>query len=1028
LSGKRRWFMTVQHRIWGRTLTGATAAAALLALLAPDAVAQGVGTGPYHIGQGADTDEGRQEPGKYRFKGTVWNPKSLPDTPSVGSHSLQPRTTARVKAQKALPRYRAATPTWPAVGTSTLSLTRSATATKQSATAGASSQPVPVSRPVKAGHLPVWVAPAPTARRGAKTASAATPSSVRVRMASHAQALRAGTEGMLLGVTRTDGATGTGKVQVVIDYSSIAKAYGGGYGSRLRLVQLPSCALTTPQLAACRTRTPIRFTNRPGADQLTATLTLTSAAAKTKAGTLSGRAAVTAQTQAMSTAAVAVTSGSSGSQGNYAATSLSPTGTWQASGTGAFTYSYPIDVPSAVGGNAPSVSLGYDSQSVDGETSARNSQASSIGDGWNYTPGFVERTYRSCGSLLDSDGNKLLKGSGDECWGGANAAVSFGAHSGVLVPDGKDSGVPGEIRQWRLQGDDGTVVQELSGAANGLQDGTYFRVLTTDGTAAYFGSDHAPGGVGTAALPQSGTPSDDSTDAAWGVPVLHPQSGDPCYDSDKGKASRCDDPEGWRWNLDFVVSPNGFVQRYDYSAEKNYYDLGGGQAASDSSGTLTSYTRGGALTSISYGYTLDDELAARTPAAKVVFTSAQRCQTTSSFTDCSAGNLTDDTAPHWPDVPWDLHCDSTDKTKLPDGATKVPTDVCITSSPTFWSTTRLDTITTDVHVKDSTTNTLVPVDSYTLGQVYSDAGGSVDPVTGTTVDPKDVGSLQAVMWLQTIQHTGKDTYGNGNSNITLNKVAFSGTEIDNRVNDFEPAAPPLYRPRISSIQTETGESVAVDYNQTPCADKTLSMSMADSNTNSCYPTYWTVPGDSKPTADWFNKITVHQVVASDKTIASQYNPDAQNVPAGSEAQVSTYSYSGPAWHRDDSEQTDDQYRTWDQFRGFRTVTAKTGAAPEPVTQQTTTYLQGMDGDYKADGSRRSVTVDAKVGGNTAQTVTDSAQLAGTALEVDSYTGAGGTIDAETVSGPFASPRSHGRPGPRRTTPVTASRTCPLSRT
>ncbi|QUW84476.1 ricin-type beta-trefoil lectin domain protein [Streptomyces mirabilis] len=992
--------MTVQHRIWGRTLTGATAAAALLALLAPDAVAQGVGIGPYHIGQGADTDEGRQEPGKYRFKGTVWNPKSLPDTPSVGSHSLQPRTTARVTAQKALPRYRAATPTWPAVGTSTLSLTRSATATKRSTAAGASSQPVPVSRPVKAGHLPVWVAPAPTVGGGAKTASAATPSSVRVRMTSHAQALRAGTEGMLLDVTRTDGGTGTGKVQVVIDYSSIAKAYGGGYGSRLRLVQLPSCALTTPQLAACRTRTPIRFTNRPGADQLTATLTLTSAGAKTKAGTVSSRAATAAQAQAMSTAAVAVTAGSSGSQGNYAATSLSPSGAWQASGTGAFTYSYPIDIPSAVGGNTPSVSLGYDSQTVDGETSARNSQASSIGDGWNYTPGFVERTYRSCGSLLDSDGNKLLKGSGDECWGGANAAVSFGAHSGVLVPDGKDSGVPGEIRQWRLQGDDGTVVQELSGAANGLQDGTYFRVLTTDGTAAYFGSDHAPGGVGTVALPQSGTPSDDSTDAAWGVPVLHPQSGDPCYDSGKGKASRCDDPEGWRWNLDFVVSPHGFVQRYDYSTEKNYYDLGGGQAASDSSGTLTPYTRGGALTSISYGYTLDDELAARTPAAKVTFTSAQRCQTTSSFTDCSAGNLTDDSAPHWPDVPWDLHCDSTDKTKLPDGATKVPTDVCVTSSPTFWSTTRLDTIATEVHVKDSTTDKFVPVDSYALGQVYSDAGGAVDPVTGTTVDPKDAGSLQAVMWLQTIQHTGKDTYGNGNSDITQNKVAFSGTEIDNRVNDFEPAAPPLYRPRISSVQTETGESVAVDYNQAPCADKTLSMSMADSNTNSCYPTYWTVPGDSKPTADWFNKVTVRQVVASDLTIASQYNPDAQKVPAGSEAQVSTYSYSGPAWHRDDSEQTDDQYRTWDQFRGFRTVTVKTGAAPEPVTQQTTTYLQGMDGDYKADGSRRSVTVAAKAGGDTVQLVTDSAQLAGTPLEMDSYTKADGTVDAETVNGPF----------------------------
>ncbi|MHB9862029.1 hypothetical protein [Streptomyces sp. YIM S03343] len=195
-----------------------------------------------------------------------------------------------------------------------------------------------------------------------------------------------------------------------------------------------------------------------------------------------------------------------------------------------------------------------------------------------------------------------------------NATISFGSHSGQLVPDGVDSSVPGEIKQWRLQGDDGTLVQELSGAANGLHDGVYFRVLTTDGTAAYFGADHSPTGPGTSGGMQSGTPGDSSTDAAWGVPVLHPESGDPCYDSAKGKASQCDRHEGWRWNLDFVVSPSGFVQRYDYTTETNYYDLGGGQAASGDYGTLTSYVRGGKLDSVSYGYTLGDEQAGRTPA------------------------------------------------------------------------------------------------------------------------------------------------------------------------------------------------------------------------------------------------------------------------------------------------------------------------------------------------------------------------------------------------------------------------------
>ena len=318
---------------------------------------------------------------------------------------------------------------------------------------------------------------------------------------------------MLLGFSRADAKMGHGRVQVIIDYSSLAKAYGGGFGSRLRLFQVPACALTTPQLARCRTRTPIAFTNRATADQLTATLTLGSSA---RTAPLSSSGAVAPMTMSADTTAVEVTSGSSGSQGDYAATPLNPSGSWQASGTGAFTYSYPIDVPSAVGGNAPSVGLSYDSQSEDGETSARNSQASWVGDGWDYQPGFVERTYRPCGGLLDSSGNKILKGSGDECWGGDNATIAFGSHSGKLVPDGVDSGVPGEIKQWRLQGDDGTLVQELSGASNGLHDGVYFRVLTTDGTAAYFGADHSPTGPGTSGGMQSGTPSDGAvTLAEW---------------------------------------------------------------------------------------------------------------------------------------------------------------------------------------------------------------------------------------------------------------------------------------------------------------------------------------------------------------------------------------------------------------------------------------------------------------------------------------------------------------------------------
>ena len=57
----------------------------------------------------------------------------------------------------------------------------------------------------------------------------------------------------------------------------------------------------------------------------------------------------------------------------------------------------------------------------------------------------------------------------------------------------------------------------------------------------------------------------------------------------------------------------------------------------------------------------------------------------------------------------------------------------------------------------------------------------------------------------------------------------------------------------------------------------------------------------------------------------------------------SYSYSGAAWHYDDDSLTRSSQRTWDQWRGFRTVTTETGTAPDPVAQTSDTYFQGMNG-------------------------------------------------------------------------------------
>ncbi|MFE4972105.1 RHS repeat-associated core domain-containing protein [Kitasatospora sp. NPDC056651] len=895
--------------------------------------------------------------GPFRYRGKVWAADPLPDQPKVAGRAAD----APGKAATALPPpgsreltpHKVEEPKWPTRSKSTVELNNKAAKGISAVEARLKADPSPVK---------VTAADRPSAARGnnAPQAPAADPvSSVDVQVADRDQARAANVDGLLVGLSRADGQDGAGGVSVSLDYSAIEQAYGGGWASRLRLVALPGCALTTPQLAECRRQTPVEFVNDPSSHSISGTVELAGAASSpaapspaapepaAKSGlaapmTLSAPAALSA---AASGTAVAAVAGAGGSQGTYAATSLSASGSWSGTASGAFTYAYPIGVPAAMSGAAPGVSLSYNSQAVDGETSARNSQSSPVGDGWDYHPGFIERSYRSC----DTDG---VKDSNDSCWAGWNATISLGEHTGELVRDANGA--------YHLQSDDGTKIERLSGASNGLWDGEYFKVTTTDGTAYYLGLNHAPG-----------TTSDSATNSAWGVPVYHPKPGDPCYDSAKGNKSQCAQQMGYRFNLDFVVDPNGNVQRYDWATESNYYNMGFGQvAASGGGGTLTQYTRGGYLTQISYGYKLADETAGREPSAKVVFNSAQRCVV--SDATCQASNLSGATAASWPDTPYDLNCPSTYKTS------GTGNDVCLVGSPTFWSTYRLKSI--DTKVRDA--SGWKDVDSYELTQVFSDAGGTYDPVTGKTQNKQSAGALQSVMWLQSIKHTGKDTTAGGSGPLSLDPITFTGIEVDNRVDGLTPAAPALYHPRISSVQTETGESIAVTYRAPECSRVNQRMpASADSNTMACYPVWWTTPGAKDPISDWFHKTLVSQISASDLT------------KAGSPAHVTNYTYGGgAAWHRDDSDLTDDKYRTWNDFRGFRTVTSTSGAAPDPITQNVVSYLQGMDGDYKADGTRRSV----KLANSLGEQITDSPWLSGLQQESTAYTQAGGAVTSRAL--------------------------------
>ncbi|HEX5114174.1 MAG TPA: RHS repeat-associated core domain-containing protein [Pseudonocardiaceae bacterium] len=692
--------------------------------------------------------------------------KSVPVTP-VTNHYTKSAT---------MPAWHPDAVTWPS-GTATVVAT-SAPAAAASATPKLPdgphlTAPAPtVAAGTEAGTLPVWV--------GATSSTAPT---MHVRVAPRAASTAAGVSGVLMSVARTT--SGSGPVHVTLNYGSFADAFGGDWSSRLRMVTMPACALTTPGVATCRTQTPIVSANNAGARTVSADVPT------------SGTAAVV----------VAATSDAGGGGGDFTATSLKPSGQWQSGGAADdFSYSYPIDVPDVPGGFTPQVQLAYDSQSVDGLTSSTNNQASWIGDGWDYSPGFIERSYQSC----QQNPTGATK-TGDDCWSDNNQlTLSLNGKNSVLV-QGADG-------TYHPQQDGGEIVQAKTGGTNGSQGGEYFVVTTDDGTQYTFGLNELPG-FG---------PGDAATDSVWTEPVYSTKSfaDEPagCFNA-TFSLSHCQ--LAYRWNLDYVKDTHSDVVSYFYATETNFYAQDNGDKA-----TTTSYVRSGRLTKIQYGQR-DKQVYSTSPAARVLFTSTGRCTTA----PCDPSTLTTTTAPKWPDVPFDLNCTS-------GGA-------CTSKSPSFWSEFTLTGIETDVLVGATET----PVDTWSLAHTFP-----------AVVDPNTTPAL----WLSTITRTGHDTSGGGPSAaVSLPALTFTGVAEDNRVNDVSDAFPAITRLRLHDIETETGEHIIVDYTNTaPSAaacGPTTKPTEASTNTALCYPDFWTPTGQTKPIQDWFYKYIVATVTEKDPT-------------------------------------------------------------------------------------------------------------------------------------------------------------------
>ncbi|MFJ3134468.1 RHS repeat-associated core domain-containing protein [Streptomyces sp. NPDC086843] len=457
--------------------------------------------------------------------------------------------------------------------------------------------------------------------------------SVETRVLSRKTSERAGIDGVLFTLQGMDTPDQSGQIRSTVDYSSFAGAYGGGYASRLTLVELPACVLTTPDRQACREAKPVETVN----DLEKHTLTASSVPLRTTAPTV--------------LAAVAATESA---KGDYKATPLSASATWNTDlNTGNFGWSYNMPVPDVPGGLIPNVGLSYSSGSIDGRTGNTNNQASWAGDGFDLWPGFIERRYKPCaddGQTADDGVNKP----GDLCWAYDNAYLSLNGKAGELVPNGTD--------KWKLKRDDGTKIDRLrgSGRENGTHDGEYWRVTTPDGTLYYFGYHRLPGW----------SDGKETTDSTWTVPVYGDDAGEPCH---AGTFAESWCQQGWRWNLDYVVDTHSNAITYYYDQEGNYY--GRNLEAEDG----TPYVRGGSLDRIEYGLK-SSSLYGTKPLAKVMFTNGPRCLKDSNTT-CS--DIDADSA-YWYDTPWDLDCDSDedcDQGRL---------------SPAFFTTKRLTQVTTQV--------------------------------------------------------------------------------------------------------------------------------------------------------------------------------------------------------------------------------------------------------------------------------------------------------------------------------------------
>lgn len=762
----------------------------------------------------------------------------------------------------------------------------------------------------------------------------ATPSAVKIEVLDHATATKMNVPGFLFRVSRTDAAAVAGEVRAVINYATFADAYSSDYPYRLQVVAYPACFLTTPAAPHCGVGTPLPVTNDIAAQTLTVDLSVAASSTPSSPTTSSTKAAAASPSSSATANAAgsmmvfAVTSNTSSTAvGNWAATSLKDSDTWSVGASaGDFNYSYPIALPPSPGGLAPSLDLLYDSQSVDGRTSATNGQASDVGMGWDRSQPFIERSYRSCGDQYTfSSGASGFADSGDACFDAGQAlTLSMGSVASPLVQSGTSG-------TYALKNDNGYTVQQVFGASNNDQNGEYWVVTTTTGVKYYFG-------LGANAF---GTSSSVQVEPVFDVP---------------GYSKTAGVSKAYRWNLDKVVDPHGNTISYIYNRDGNTV------YSSKVTGTLLGFTRDAYVSDIYYGAN-DNNANPNYATGWAHFDYGYRCFNNTPIVPgtCSAPN----SGSSFPDVPTDLICVQGQST------------TCNATSPTFYHTKVLTRITT--RAADNTTGVIHSVGGWRDVDYYDLSYSFLS--TGDT-------RTSAALWLRNIARTGVAADGATTSNQQVTWLYSTWTldgsgspvaaSMPNRIdnNGNYGTRPPVNMYRLGEIVNPLGGVTRIGYFQPDAPSSAGAIDVRTNNSNldnydefaqylgagggvGGSPAGGAGYGTSGTPFGWFNKYLVQYVATQDLSPSNGDAPagDAYTgygyTTAASEGDVNTgaaWRYASNAINPTGPVVAD---RAWTEYRGYRnvnvthaaancnTATCNAGAVD---SQDSYVYFRGMDGD------------------------------------------------------------------------------------